>query len=625
MDKFIIALSRRTMTRPFQWPLSRVVSVAVGIGLCLMSPYAQSWAQNAQDDMSMPMGSILTMPQDEDDKMEMEPDPAEPDLNPSESEESGGYGLLQHAEAKTLPSQAKADKANPTPVKTISTPKATTIQTPSATIPTSGTLIDTQQKTTVTDLLKRQRAAVARQQASKLAAVKALALQKAMKGKPPAKPSTALANPVVGRIPVVDSELSPVRDPALATIALEKPITPSGASSPDKAELPTLRLTPNPLGVLPLEPPKASFSFLTPATNAPQPATTTPVSGMPSISDPMRTVSLPVEAMPALNAKASQTGISPAVYAGPLPTTASMPSGVPFVPVSFSPPPKKSWLTPEQKEKLKNNVRIGANNLLINTGFKQDPNGPIGYEPLSGIAVFPVLTSGNERAFGDLPIMFAREYAKQMETQVPKTRIYNPIYTVDELRLRGLGRVYDQIMAYYARAGRPEPHAMDYLIKQLSTPENPISRVVFVDADLDTTHTDTPTGPLEWASGLLTDGTPKQVRYFIRGHLQIYDTDSPGLPMVWSGDWDGSIKKDSFYNVTTSVFAESDSTRAFSRVTHDMSQQLIHDMPENAYMNPVYRQSVTGRIASPSELNPGNSSESGPVSGAALPQPDSRP
>jgi hypothetical protein len=221
---------------------------------------------------------------------------------------------------------------------------------------------------------------------------------------------------------------------------------------------------------------------------------------------------------------------------------------------------------------------------------------PIGYSPLPGIVIFPVIKHGNEKAFGDLPLLFAREYAQRLELKAPETRIYHPVYTVDELRMQGLGHVYDQIMKYYLKAGRPEPMAMDYLLKQLSGNSKPIARVVFVEADLDTTHPEQSTNAGEWLKQLMTDGTPKQMSYFVRSRLQVFDAETPSFPMVWAGSWTRSIKNNRFGNVTPSVFTDSDSQQAFAAVSRQMSLEILLMMPKAAYMYPQYDTAVVGQV-----------------------------
>jgi hypothetical protein len=240
---------------------------------------------------------------------------------------------------------------------------------------------------------------------------------------------------------------------------------------------------------------------------------------------------------------------------------------------------------------------------------------PISYTPLPGIAIFPVVKHGNEKAFGDLPLLFAREYAQRMELKVPETRIYHPIYTVDELKAQGLGHLYKQIMDYYAKAGRPEPMAMDYLLKQLNTNGHSISRVIFVEADLDTFHPDAATSLTDRVKGLMTDGTPKQMKYFVRSRLQIFDAEKPSFPMVWGGSWSRSVKTNQFFNVTPSVYADSDSQQAFAKVSREMSRELVYITPKEAYMAPQYDTSVQGKVVSDKEQPFPNFTEAKPSQG----------
>ncbi len=223
---------------------------------------------------------------------------------------------------------------------------------------------------------------------------------------------------------------------------------------------------------------------------------------------------------------------------------------------------------------------------------------PISYNPLPGIIIFPVVKHGNEKAFGDIPVLFAREYAQRLELKVPDTKIYHPVYTVEELRVQGLGHVYDQIMSYYRKAGRPEPLAMDYLLKQISNNNKPISRVIFVEADLDTARTTQATNPIDWAKQFMTDGTPQQTRYFIHSRMQVFNAENPDFPMVWGGSWTRSIKTNQFINLTPSVFDDSDSQQAFARLSREMSREILFMTPKTAYMDPQFDTAVQGHLVS---------------------------
>ena len=242
-----------------------------------------------------------------------------------------------------------------------------------------------------------------------------------------------------------------------------------------------------------------------------------------------------------------------------------------------------------------------ANFGLTNPFQSESAMKPISYSPLPGIAIFPVIKHGNNKAFSDLPLIFAREYALKMEQKVPETKVFHPVYTVDELRIQGMGHVYDQVMKYYLKAGRPEPAAMDYLLKQLGSSGHSVSRVIFVEADLDTGHPDAATSLIDRAKALLTDGTPQQMKYFVRSHLQIFDAEKPDFPMVWSGSWSRTVKNNQFFNVTPSVFADSDSQQAFAKVSSDMSRELLYVTPKEAYMAPQYDTQVQGKLVSGKE------------------------
>ncbi len=225
---------------------------------------------------------------------------------------------------------------------------------------------------------------------------------------------------------------------------------------------------------------------------------------------------------------------------------------------------------------------------------------PISYSPVPAIAIFPVIKTGSERAFSDLPVLFAREIAQGMENQAAGTKIYHPVYTVDELKMRGLGHIYDKVMRYYVQAGRPEPAAMDYMLKQLSSQDRPITRVVFVEADLDLNHAADPAGAWDRTNAWLTDAVPSHTKYHIRSRLQVFNTEDPEMHRTWSWSWNKSIKTDKFYNVTPSVFADSDSQQAFAAVSRQMTREIMLAMSKlgkTAYMDPLYDTSVSGQLA----------------------------
>jgi hypothetical protein len=269
-------------------------------------------------------------------------------------------------------------------------------------------------------------------------------------------------------------------------------------------------------------------------------------------------------------------------------------------PVLATPLPLQSSTSPKQKparKPFKLNLDVGQNlQNLRNLMQGSDQVKPTSFEPLPGIAVFAVMKHGNERGFGDLPLMFAREYANRLSERLPQTRIYNPIYAVDELKMQGLGHVYDQIMSYYLKAGVPEPTATAYLLTQMSANRPTISRLVFVEADVDFNHPEASTNLLDRTKQWMTDDIPKQTKVFVVTHLQIFDAEKPDFPIIWSGRWQRSVPNSQFYNVTPSVFADSDSKQAFSRVSRQMSLESLAVTPKAAYMAPQFDTAVTGKI-----------------------------
>lgn len=233
----------------------------------------------------------------------------------------------------------------------------------------------------------------------------------------------------------------------------------------------------------------------------------------------------------------------------------------------------------------------------------QDPRHikPVSFSPAPAIAIFPVIKHrGGSKAFSDLPILFAREYALRMEKKAPDTQVYHPVYAVNDLRLRGLGHVYDQIMAHYRQAGRPDPVATDYLLKQLSASGQPIARLIFVEADLDTHHPMRVTNPIDKIHQWVSDAMPKDMKYFVRSRIQVFDAEAPSFPMIWGNSWQRSIKTQNFYNLTSSVFDDSDSQQSFARLSRKMSREISFITPKHAYMMPQYDTLVQGEVLSSS-------------------------
>lgn len=238
---------------------------------------------------------------------------------------------------------------------------------------------------------------------------------------------------------------------------------------------------------------------------------------------------------------------------------------------------------------------------LFNPLYDESGVKPVSYSPLPGIAIFPVLRHGGDKAFGDLPMLFASEYAGRLALKAPDTRIYPPIYTVEAIRLHGLWHIYDQIMNYYRKAGQPEPAATGYLLKQIEAEGKTISRLIFVEADVDTNRPDEASGLLERVAALMTDGTPKSMKALVHSRIQVFDAENPTLPMVWANSWQRTVSMNRVRNVTPSVYDDSDSARTFAAVSRQMSRELIYVMPKTAYMSPVYDASVHGKLAGQSD------------------------
>ena len=444
-------------------------------------------------------------------------------------------------------------------------------------VPAPVPLIDTHIPATVTDSLKAQMVAKKKTEAAKKAAAEALKrTQEALKAQKLAlknKKSVKKQEKKIARLhtsatevelakqtpliaPQIQGEVKPDDSITLRPPALENPS--SSVSQALKELAPTHIL--NTPSRIPLEgiTPQNSFSTTNNAASLPN-------ATQPSVATPL--------------------GISS--EATPEPTSETEPS-------KFD----RAWgQVKYQAGELFHTVAPEA--LLREKGMK-----PVSYSTLPGIAIFPVQRHGDDKAFGDLPVLFAQEYASKLALRIPDTHIYNPLYTVEALRLRGLGHVYDKIMAYYMKAGQPEPAATQYLLQQIAQEGKSISRLVFVEAELETGRPDRATGPLERLNALLTDGTLKSMKYIVHSRLQVFDVENPELPMIWAGSWARAVSFNRFQNVTRSVYDDSDSEQLFAGVSRDMSRELLYVMPKTAYMVPVYDTSVQGKLATPSNSAP---------------------
>lgn len=221
------------------------------------------------------------------------------------------------------------------------------------------------------------------------------------------------------------------------------------------------------------------------------------------------------------------------------------------------------------------------------------------YKPVSAIAVFPILLHGQDKAFGDLAILFANEFCNKIALKVKGAQVLNPVYTIEELRMKGYGSVYDQLAAYYIHSGRPEPKALNYLLQQISSANAPIQRVFFIVADADLTEANEPHSLLDRFKAWTTDALPKEETFFIRSRIQAYDLEDPNQPLVWDYFWTGSVKATTSTTVSPSIFQDSVNLRAFSKASSAMGSYLITIMPPKAYSTEtLVKKTVAGQVIS---------------------------
>lgn len=233
------------------------------------------------------------------------------------------------------------------------------------------------------------------------------------------------------------------------------------------------------------------------------------------------------------------------------------------------------------------------------------------YQPVGAIAVFPVVQHGTEKAFGDLPIIFATEFANRLDEQTTGTRVLNPMSIEDEIEVRGLGSIYRKAMDRYQRSGRPDRQSLRYLLKRLSADGRPIERVVFVDAVLDINNPAQPYGLKDRFLALATDELPKNMKYKVRSQIRVFDTTNPMLPEIWTQSWYKTVKAKDFYNVTHSLYMDSDSMRTLSKVSRQMTSEMMVVVPNHVHMTEVTDVStgVQARIHNP-QLSSGNTIKS---------------
>lgn len=205
--------------------------------------------------------------------------------------------------------------------------------------------------------------------------------------------------------------------------------------------------------------------------------------------------------------------------------------------------------------------------------------------PVGAIAIFPVVRNQNRKAFSDLPIIFSDEFSNILAKRLKTTKIHNPVYTIEEFKVRGLESVYNKVMDFYAKAHRPEPKALRYLLQELSDGDGKkIERVAFVEVDLDVNHTTQPVRIIDRIKALTSDDMPRETTYRIMSRIQMFDTAREDTPMVWASTMNRALSGDTFYDVTPSVFQDSDSIQTFARTSRWMVREILLLMPRRAYI-----------------------------------------
>lgn len=224
----------------------------------------------------------------------------------------------------------------------------------------------------------------------------------------------------------------------------------------------------------------------------------------------------------------------------------------------------------------------------------------VSYSPVPSVVVFPVLKHHGEKAFGDLPMLFASEFSLLLEGKMPESVVMNPVYTVDSIKMQGLGHIYNKVMDYYVKAGRPEPKAMDYLLRQIESQDKPITRVIFVEADLDLTDPTRPKGL--WGirdrfRSLLDDTNPSNLKYHVRSRIHVFNAEEPAMPKMWTFNWKRPVKLRDFENVTASVYQDSDNIRVLGQESRVLGRSMLMTLPKHVYMEKHVTTGVKGQLA----------------------------
>lgn len=223
----------------------------------------------------------------------------------------------------------------------------------------------------------------------------------------------------------------------------------------------------------------------------------------------------------------------------------------------------------------------------------------------SSFLVLPaVIHHSQNKAFSDLPILLSSAVAKRLEYKFQQDSspftVLNPLYAYDDLKEKGLDGLYQKLVQDYLQAGQPNERDLLYLTDRLSTPNQHVDWVVFVQAEFDANHTTKPTGTDVIFRHIL-DAWPQDGNYFLKGTVEVYAAQH-GVPLIWRNSTNTHVKMSDFGNFTKSVFDDSDSATNFKKATNHMAYRLISGLP--AQTRHSYASVEAALIQSPANDNP---------------------
>ncbi len=313
------------------------------------------------------------------------------------------------------------------------------------------------------------------------------------------------------------------------------------------------------------------------------------------------------EAKPDITLEAAEDKLSPSEFesrlltpkAESLPPITASESLEPLTPATKAVPPdnEATKIEPAAPEEMSPPETEALNDAPAFKAVKTKPQ--IYYTPLSAVAVFPVMKFGMEHAFYDVPQLFARELSVQLEGKMPQTHVWNPGYIQQAMKSKGLEHLYQDLLTEYKTLGRPNPVALQYLLKQLTPDDQVIARVVFVEADLDTSDPMSFkgfSGIRDKVISMANDQRPSHPKYYVRSRIQIYDTLEPDAPRVWLFNWRRSVRTERFNNITPSVFGDTDSEQALGEASRFLGRAMLGTLPKKIYMEQHVDTSVQAEV-----------------------------